>query len=86
MKASTAIKKATELEFKVKALLDPVSKKLAEILDDDCVHIVYQEGDGMCVAYRGGMDNSAINFIDDVDELLMLSKEDLLIELDKSGI
>lgn len=83
MKASTAIAKATVLELKQKALLDPVSEKLAAILEDDGVHITYQYGDGMCVAYRAGMDNACISLIGDFDELLKLDKDRLLEELDK---
>ena len=86
MKASKAIEKATQLQLEIKGLLDPVSKKLADILDDDCVHITYQPGDGMCVAYRMGFDNAPINFMGDMDKLLKLSKKELLKELDKVGI
>lgn len=86
MKAAVAIKKAWELNQKIEKLTNPISEKVAEILDDDCAHIVYQAGDGMCVAYRGGMDNAAIEFMNDFDGLLKLNKEELLEELDRAGI
>lgn len=86
MKASTALKKAFQHNAKANELMNPVSKTLSEILDDDCAHIVIQPGDGLVVAYNQGRDNACIRFTKGIDHLLTLNKDQLLDELDEASI
>lgn len=85
MKAITRIKKATALQDRIDALLDPLSSQLAEILDDETAHITLQAGDGWCVCYGDDSKNAAISFID-IDAALKMSKPELLSYLESAGI
>lgn len=86
MRPSTALKKAFEHSQKINELLSPVSKKLAEILCDESTHITIQPNDGLVIAYKDGMNNSALAFLPEIEKLLNMDKKQLLNELDKACI
>ncbi len=86
MKPSTALKKVKQHEAAIKALLEPLSERISEVLEDGCAHILVQPGDGLCVAYRSGLDNASLKFLD-VDELMKIQdKEEMLKLLDSAAI
>lgn len=84
MKASDAVKKASELNRQINLLIRPINERLSSILDDDEAHLVLQPGDGWCICYNNG-DNAALLLLD-IDELLNMSKEDCLAQLQQAGI
>jgi hypothetical protein len=85
MKTSVALKKATDLNNKIDALLLDHSYRLRQILNDDSAHFCYQPGDGWCIAYRGGNDNAAVSLLD-IDAVMELSGEEFLAAIDEAGI
>lgn len=87
MKASTALKKATELREKSDMLLKPITDAFIEILDDDSAHVTYQSGDGWCLCYSDGhFSNNALLSSSQVDELIKMDKAALLAALELLGI
>lgn len=85
MKASTALKRVSDHSEKIASLLDPIDKKLIEILDDDCAHVCLQGGDGIVIAYGGGFHNAKIE-PSEIDQLLKMSKKKALDFLDRNTI
>lgn len=83
-KASTAIRKASELQNRIEVLLAPINEKLVEVLGDENAHIVYQSGDGWCVCHNDG-DNAAIVFLD-IDKVLQMDSAECLAALRSAGI
>ena len=83
MRASTALRRASQLHDRADALLVEPSRALADLLDDDCAHFSVTPNDGVVVVWGDGHNNSS--FVD-VDALLRLSREEALEVLEAHGI
>ena len=84
MKASSALNKSSIFRAKINKLIEPINKRLEEILEDDSAHITYQHGDGWCICHDD-QKNAAISFFD-IDKLLKMNKTDALKQLEKAAI
>ena len=85
MKAETALKKALQHLIKIEELIEPINSRLADILEDQSAHVLYQAGDGFVVSYREGLDNAGIDSLD-MDSLLKMGKAELLAVLDENSV
>jgi len=86
MKASKAAAKAMNHSRLMDELFKPISEKLAIIMEDDCVHIFNQAGDGLVIAYNVGFENSMVHRYEDIDDYLKMTKEELQKALDLNSI
>ncbi len=88
MKPSKITSKAIKLQNQVYELLKPLNKKLAEVLDNESAHFVFQMGDGLCICYddhHGLAQNACVSFID-IDELFTSNSQYANFLLEKAGI
>ena len=85
-KSQKVIEKVEELHAKIDKLLLPINNRLAEIYDeDDGSPQVFMQTDGMCISY-GCMSNSLLNYMPPMNEILVMSKEELERTLNGASI